>query len=84
MTIKIQRLTDNKFLKSIEFDIWVNSIMNAEEFSKIEAEHIKTILSSKYTEEQIKEFSIGWKPAQTNQELLNRLNEIIEKGLTNK
>jgi len=79
MTIKIQRLTDNKFLKSIEFDIWVNGIMNAEGFSKTEADYIKTMLYTTYTKEQIKEFTIGWKPSQTNQELLNRLGRGVSK-----
>jgi hypothetical protein len=79
MTIRIQRLTDNKFLKSIEFDVWVNNIMNAEEFSKTEADYIKTILYTTYTKEQIKEFSVGWKPNQTNQDLLNRLGRGVSK-----
>jgi hypothetical protein len=51
----IQRKSDNKYLQSVENDLWTNNISEAYEMSLIECVEIKKSLSTNYTPEDIKE-----------------------------
>jgi hypothetical protein len=51
----IKRTTDNKYLQSIENDIWVDSIKDAYEMSYRECEEAKTALDGVLLPEQIRE-----------------------------
>ena len=51
----IKRTTDNKFLKSIDNDTWVDDSRDGFEMTYLECENIKSILLNSYSEEQIKE-----------------------------
>ncbi len=50
----IQRKTDNKYLKSIETDTWVDDIKEAFEMTYKEYNTSKETLLNTYTEEQLK------------------------------
>jgi len=51
----IKRTTDNKYLKSVENDIWVDDIKEAYGMSYRECETAKTELLNTYTSDQLKE-----------------------------
>ena len=51
----IQRKSDNKYLQSVENDLWVDNISEAYEMSLIECVEVKKSLSTNYTNEDIKE-----------------------------
>jgi hypothetical protein len=51
----IQRKSDNKYLQSVENDLWVDNIYEAYEMSLIECVEAKDSLLPKYTTEDIKE-----------------------------
>ena len=50
----IKRTTDNKYLKSVETDIWVDNIKEAFEMTYRECNTAKEVLLNTYTEEQLK------------------------------
>ena len=75
----IKRTTDNKYLQSVESDIWVDDIKEAFEMSYSECESTKTDLLNTYTSEQLKEI-VNFnklKPIseEEKQELLNLLKK---------
>ena len=51
----IQRKSDNKYLQSVENDLWVDNISEAYEMNLIECVEVKKSLSTNYTNEDIKE-----------------------------
>jgi hypothetical protein len=51
----LQRKSDNKYLQSVENDLWVDNISEAYEMSLIECVEVKKSLSTNYTNEDIKE-----------------------------
>ena len=51
----IKRKSDNKFLQSLENDVWVDNSKEAYEMTLIECKNIKTELLNKYTSEEITE-----------------------------
>jgi len=51
----LQRKSDNKYLQSVENDLWTKNISEAYEMSLIECVEVKKSLSSNYTNEDIKE-----------------------------
>lgn len=55
MVKTIKRTTDNKFLKSVETDNWVDNIKDALEMTFRECETAKAELLKTYTSEQIVE-----------------------------
>lgn len=55
MVIVIKRTTDNKYLKSLENDLWVDNQNEAFEMSFKERNDTKTLLLNTYSEEQLKE-----------------------------
>jgi hypothetical protein len=51
----IQRTTDNKYLKSVETETWVEDIKEAFEMTYRECESAKTALNGVFFPEQLKE-----------------------------
>ena len=51
----IKRKSDNKFLQSLENDLWVNNAKDAYEMTYKECENTKTTLLNTYTSEEITE-----------------------------
>jgi len=51
----IKRKTDNKYLQSVETDIWTTDIKDAYEMTYRECEDAKTSLFSTYSSDDIKE-----------------------------
>ena len=51
----IQRTTDNKYLKSVETETWVEDIKDAFEMTYRECESAKATLSGVFLPEQLKE-----------------------------
>jgi len=51
----IKRTTDNKYLQSIENDLWTDNIREAYEMTYRECEDLKTSLINTYTPEELKE-----------------------------
>ena len=75
----IKRTTDNKYLQSIENDIWVDNIKDAFQMTYRECEEAKTALSGVLLPEQLKEIvnMTKSKPIskEEKQELLNLLRK---------
>ena len=57
MIIVLKRTTDNKYLQSLEGDIWVDNIKDAFEMSYREFNETKNQLLNTYSEEQLKEIT---------------------------
>ena len=55
MIIVLKRTTDNKYLQSLEGDIWVDNMKEASEMSYREFNEAKSQLLNTYSEEQLKE-----------------------------
>jgi hypothetical protein len=51
----IKRKSDNKFLQSLENDLWVDNTKDAYEMTYKECENTKTTLLNTYTSEEITE-----------------------------
>jgi len=51
----IKRTTDNKYLKSVETETWVDDIKDAFEMTYLECETAKTALNGVFLPEQLKE-----------------------------
>jgi hypothetical protein len=75
----IQRTTDNKYLQSIENDIWVDNIKDAFQMTYRECEEAKTALNGVLLPEQLKVIvdMRKYKPIskEEKQELLNLLRK---------
>jgi hypothetical protein len=75
----IKRTTDNKYLQSIENDIWVDNIKDAFEMTYRECEEAKTALNGVLLPEQLKVIvdMRKYKPIskEEKQELLNLLRK---------
>ena len=73
----IKRKSDNKFLQSLENDIWVDNSKDAYEMTYKECEETKTTLLNTYTSEEITEvfniFKSKPKSREEKKELLNLL-----------
>jgi hypothetical protein len=50
----IQRTTDNKYLKSVETETWVDNVKDAFEMTHRECETVKTALNGVFLPEQLK------------------------------
>lgn len=77
MIKKLKRTTDNKYLQSIESDIWVDDIELALEMSYLEFENIKKIVLDSYAQEQIVEIIDFHKFKILSKEEKNILREIF-------
>jgi hypothetical protein len=73
----IKRKSDNKFLQSLENDIWVNNSKDAYEMTHKECKDTKTTLLNTYTSEEITEvfnmFKTKPMSREEKKELLNLL-----------
>ena len=75
----IQRTTDNKYLKSVETETWVDNVRDAFEMTHRECETAKTALDGVFLPEQLKVIvdMRKYKPItkEEKQELLNLLKK---------
>ena len=73
----IKRKSDNKFLQSLENDVWVDNSKDAYEMTYRECEETKTTLLNTYTSEEITEIVNMFKnkpiSREEKKELLNLL-----------
>jgi hypothetical protein len=51
----IKRVSDKKYLQSVENDVWVDDVKDAYEMTYRECESVKNSLLNTYTKEDIKE-----------------------------
>lgn len=75
----IKRTTDNKFLQSIEEDLWVDNVKDALNMTYMECETNKLILLNTYTEEQIKEIVDFTKTKSLTKEEVKELRSLLKK-----
>lgn len=75
----IKRTTDNKFLQSIEEDLWVDNVKDALNMTYMECETNKLILLNTYTEEQIKEILDFTKTKSLTKEEVKELRSLLKK-----
>jgi hypothetical protein len=73
----LKRTTDNKYLKSVDTETWVDDMKDAYEMTYRECEEAKISLSGVFSEEQLKEIVIMTKmkpiTKEEKKELLNLL-----------
>jgi hypothetical protein len=75
----IKRKSDNKFLQSLENDVWVDNIKDAYEMTIIECKNIKTILLNTYTPEEITEVFNMFKNKPMSREEKKELLSLLKK-----
>jgi hypothetical protein len=75
----IQRTADNKYLQSVENDIWVDNIKEAYEMSYRELENVKTELLNTYTSDQLKEIVNMSKSKPISEEEKRELINLLKK-----
>ena len=77
----IKRTTDNKFLKSIETDTWVDNVKDAFEMTHRECELTKTNLLNTYTSEQIVEVVNMFKSKSMSKEEIKELRSLLKNKI---
>jgi hypothetical protein len=75
----IKRTTDNKFLKSIQTDTWVDNVKDAFEMTHRECESTKTNLLNTYASEQIIEVVNMFKSKAMSKEEIKELRNLLKK-----
>ena len=75
----IKRKSDNKFLQSLENDVWVDNSKEAYEMTLIECKNIKTKLLNKYTSEEITEVVNMFKNKPMSREEKKELLSLLKK-----
>ena len=75
----IKRKSDNKFLQSLENDVWVDNVKDAYEMTLIESKNIKTELLNKYTSEEITEVVNMFKNKPMSREEKKELLQLLKK-----
>jgi hypothetical protein len=75
----IKRKSDNKFLQSLENDVWVDNSKEAYEMTLIECKNIKTELLNKYTSEEITEVVNMFKNKPMSREEKKELLSLLKK-----
>ena len=75
----IKRKSDNKFLQSLENDVWVDNVKDAYEMTIIECKNIKTILLNTYTSEEITEVVNMFKKKPMSREEKKELLSLLKK-----
>jgi hypothetical protein len=75
----IQRTTDNKYLQSVENDVWVDDVKEAYEMSYRESENAKTELLNTYSVEQLKEIVNMRKSKPISEEERRELINLLKK-----
>jgi hypothetical protein len=75
----IKRKSDNKFLQSLENDVWVDNSKEAYEMTLIECKNIKTELLNTYTSEEITEVVNMFKNKPMSREENKELLSLLKK-----
>jgi hypothetical protein len=75
----IKRKSDNKFLQSLENDVWVDNSKEAYEMTLIECKNIKTELLNTYTSEEITEVVNMFKNKPMSREEKKELLSLLKK-----
>jgi hypothetical protein len=75
----IKRKSDNKFLQSLENDVWVDNSKEAYEMTLIECKNIKTKLLNTYTSEEITEVVNMFKNKPMSREEKKELLSLLKK-----
>jgi hypothetical protein len=75
----IKRKSDNKFLQSLENDVWVNNSKDAYEMTYRECEETKTTLLNTYTSEEITEVFNMFKSKPMSREEKKELLNLLKK-----
>ena len=75
----IKRKSDNKFLQSLENDIWVDNSKDAYEMTYRECEETKTTLLNTYTSEEITEVVNMFKGKPMSREEKRELLSLLKK-----
>lgn len=76
----IQRKSDNKYLQSVENDVWVDDIADAYEMNLFECEDIKKELLESYQNSDLKEILNFYKTKELNKEEKKKLRELFKKN----
>jgi len=74
----IKRTTDNKYLKSVDTETWVDDIKDAFEMTYRECEAAKTALNGVYLPEQLKEIVILSKNKPISKEEKRELIDLLK------
>jgi hypothetical protein len=75
----IKRKSDNKFLQSLENDVWVDNSKDAYEMTYKECEETKTTLLNTYTSEEITEVVNMFKSKPMSREEKKELLNLLKK-----
>ena len=75
----IKRKSDNKFLQSLENDVWVDNSKDAYEMTYRECENTKTTLLNTYTSEEITEVFNMFKSKPMSREEKKELLNLLKK-----
>lgn len=75
----IKRKSDNKFLQSLENDVWVDNSKDAYEMTYRECENTKTTLLNTYTSEEITEVVNMFKSKPMSREEKKELLNLLKK-----
>ena len=75
----IKRKSDNKFLQSLENDVWVDNSKDAYEMTYRECEETKTTLLNTYTSEEITEVVNMFKSKPMSREEKRELLSLLKK-----
>jgi len=75
----IKRKSDNKFLQSLENDVWVDNSKDAYEMTYRECENTKTTLLNTYTSEEITEVVNMFKNKPMSREEKKELINLLKK-----
>ena len=75
----IKRKSDNKFLQSLENDVWVDNTKDAYEMTYRECENTKTTLLNTYTSEEITEVVNMFKSKPISREEKKELLNLLKK-----
>ena len=75
----LKRLTDNKYLKSVEDDLWVDNISEAFEMTYKECEDAKSSLSGSYGEDLKEIVNIAKSKPMTKEEVRELRNLLKNK-----
>lgn len=79
----IQRTTDNKYLKSVETDTWVDNVKEAFEMTYKECETAKLSLEGVFLPEQLKEIVNMQKSKPITKEEKQELLDLLKNKKTN-
>ena len=75
----IKRKSDNKFIQSLENDVWVDNSKDAYEMTYRECENTKTTLLNTYTSEEITEVVNMFKSKPISREEKKELLNLLKK-----